>query len=299
MQAQAPHQAPPADRSTAITTGAAISKDGTTIGYHRLGHGPGVVVLHGAMESGLSHLQLAQQLAPGFTVYLPDRRGRGLSGPSGGDYSIGKEVDDLGALLGETGAGQVLGVSSGALITLKAALSLPALRKVAIFEPPLLVDGPARIASLERFEDELGQGKPAAALVTGMQAAEMGPAIFNLIPRWALERLTNLAMASEDSKAKVDDVTMRMLHPTLQYDLQLINEMLGTLESFAAIDAGVLLLGGSKSPAYLKASVDGLAKVLPHAVRFEFPGLAHGATGNTDRGGKPELVAQRLGEFFV
>lgn len=60
----------------------------------------------------------------------------------------------------------------------------------------------------------------------------------------------------------------------------------------------MLLLGGSKSPAYLKASVDGLAAVLPDAARFEFGGLAHGATGNTDRGGKPELVAQRLREFL-
>src|SRR6202165_1170373 len=112
MQAQAPHQAPPADRSTAITTASVASKDGTTIGYHRLGCGPGVVLLHGAMESGLSHLQLAEQLAAGFTVYLPDRRGRGLSGPFGGGYSIQKEVDDLSALLSETGTGQVLGVSS-------------------------------------------------------------------------------------------------------------------------------------------------------------------------------------------
>jgi hypothetical protein len=90
-----------------------------------------------------------------------------------------------------------------------------------------------------------------------------------------------------------------MLAPTLHYDFQLITEMDGALATFAAIRADVLLLGGSQSPAYLKASVDGLEKVLPHAQRVEFPGLNHGATGNRDRGGKPELVAQTLGEFFV
>jgi pimeloyl-ACP methyl ester carboxylesterase len=287
------------DRSSAVKTGSVSSRDGTTIGYRRLGQGPAVVVLHGAMESGLSHLQLAEQLASSFTVYLPDRRGRGLSGPLGNAYSIGKEVEDLSAVLDESGAGQVLGVSSGALITLEATLTLPALRRAAIFEPPLLVDGPALTASLLRLDEEIAQGKVAAALITGMHAAEMGPPIFNLIPRWPLERLTNLFMAGEDKNAKSDDVTMRMLAPTLHHDFQLITEMVGTLDSFAALDADVLLLGGSKSPAYLKASVDGLAKVLPHATRFEFPGLAHGATGNTDRRGKPELVAQRLREFFV
>jgi pimeloyl-ACP methyl ester carboxylesterase len=286
------------DRSTAVTTGSVTSRDGTVIGYRQLGHGTGLVILHGAMESGLSHLQLAEWLAPRFTVYLPDRRGRGISGPFGSGYSVGKEVEDLDALLSRTGAERVIGVSSGALITLRAALTLPALRKVVIFEPPLLIDGPELGASLARFDQEIVQGKLAAALVTGMLAAQMGPAIFSLIPRWLLEPLTNAAMASEDRKATADDETMRKLAPTLHCDFQLITEMEGTLESFKSIEAEVLLLGGSKSPAYLKASVDGLARVLPNATRIEFPGLAHGATGNRDRGGRPELVAEKVGEFL-
>jgi pimeloyl-ACP methyl ester carboxylesterase len=289
---------PVLDRPTPTTTGSVTSADGTTIGYRRLGDGPGLVVLHGAMESGQSHLQLAQALAATFTVYLPDRRGRGLSGPFGAGYSIAKEVEDLAALLTETGARQVLGVSSGALITLRAAVTLATLRKVVIFEPPLLVDGPALIASLARFDAEIAAGNVAAALITGMHAAQMGPAIFNLIPRWPLEQLTRAAMASEDKRATREDVTMRMLAPTLHYDFQLITAMEGPLDTFRAVEADVLLLGGSKSPAYLKASVDGLEKVLPHVTRVEFHGLDHGATGNTDRGGRPELVAAKVGEFL-
>ncbi|HLY30190.1 MAG TPA: alpha/beta hydrolase, partial [Ktedonobacterales bacterium] len=59
------------------TTGFVTSKDGVTIGYRQLGHGPGVVLLHGAMETAQSHMQLATAMADAFTVYLPDRRGRG------------------------------------------------------------------------------------------------------------------------------------------------------------------------------------------------------------------------------
>jgi pimeloyl-ACP methyl ester carboxylesterase len=286
------------DRPTPIITGSVTSADGTTIGYRRLGDGPGLVVLHGAMESGRSHLQLAQALAATFTVYLPDRRGRGLSGPFGAGYSIAKEVEDLDALLTETGARQVLGVSSGALITLRAAITLATLRKLVIFEPPLLIDGRALVASLARFDAEIAAGNVAAALITGMHAAQMGPPIFNLIPRWPLEQLTRAAMGSEDKRATREDVTMRMLAPTLHYDFQLITEMDGALDTFRRVEADVLLLGGSKSPAYLKASVDGLEKVLPHVTRVEFPGLDHGATGNTDRGGRPELVAAKVGEFL-
>ena len=71
-----------------FTAGSVTSKDGTTIGYRQLGQGPGLVVLHGAMESAQSHTQLAVALASSFTVYLPDRRGRGLSGPFGKDHRL-------------------------------------------------------------------------------------------------------------------------------------------------------------------------------------------------------------------
>jgi pimeloyl-ACP methyl ester carboxylesterase len=279
-------------------TGSVISKDGTTIGYRQLGRGPGVVVLHGAMESAQSHRQLAEALAATFTVYLPDRRGRGLSGPYGNDHRVERDVEDMDALLTKTGAHDVVGVSSGAIIWLQAALTLPAIHHAAIFEPPLMVNGSAPVAWLTRFDEEIAQGKVAAAMITGMEGAQMGPPILNLMPRWLLERLTTMMLASEEKKASGDDVTMRMLAPTLHYDFQLVIEMEGALESFRALRPEVLLLGVSKSPAYLKAALDALEKVLPHVRRVEFPGLGHEASGNTDRRGQPGRVAQELLRFF-
>ena len=95
-----------------LTTGSVSSADGTQIGYLRLGHGPAVVLLHGSNESARSHLQLAQALADEFTVYLPDRRGRGLSGPHRPDHGMRTEVEDLHAVLAESGAQRVFGVSA-------------------------------------------------------------------------------------------------------------------------------------------------------------------------------------------
>jgi pimeloyl-ACP methyl ester carboxylesterase len=185
------------------TTGSVTSKDGTTIGYRQIGRGPGVVLVHGIME----------RLADTFTVYLPDRRGRGRSGPQGKDYRIQKEVEDLDALLAKTGAHQVFGVSAGALICLQAALTLPAIHKAAIFEPPLLINGSLSTAFLQRFDEEMVHGDVASALVTAMQGSQMGPPVLNVIPRWLLELLTRMMTASEAKKA---DVTMTMLAPTLQ-----------------------------------------------------------------------------------
>src|SRR5438477_4496424 len=146
-----------------IVTESVTSHDGTTIGYRRVGDGPGLVVLHGAMESSRSHLQLAEALADSFTVFLPDRRGRGLSGPYPAGYSVRTEVDDMAAVLAKTGAQYVFGVSSGAIIWLYAALELPAIRKAAIFEPPLPIDDVKSRPLMRRFDDEIARGKVASA----------------------------------------------------------------------------------------------------------------------------------------
>lgn len=280
-------------------TSSATSKDGTTIGYRQLGHGPGVVLLHGSMSSSQNHMQLAEALADAFTVYVPDRRGRGLSGPYSKDYSIQKEVEDLDALLTQTSTHNVFGVSSGGIISLQAALILPAIHKVVIYEPPLFANSSTPTAILTRFDREMSQGKVAAALVTGMKGAQMGPPIFNAMPRWLSEPLTKMAMAQDDKNSEGGYVPMRALALTLHYDFQLVVEMSGKLENFRAVPAEVLLLGGGKSPVYLKAALDALEKVLPHVKRIEFAGLDHAASWNTDRGGRPEPVAQELRRFFA
>jgi pimeloyl-ACP methyl ester carboxylesterase len=283
------------------TTGSVTSKDGTTIGYLQIGHGPGVVLLHGAMESARSHRQLALALADAHTVYLPDRRGRGLSGPYGQDYGVREDVDDVDALLTQTGAHDVFGVSSGALIWLQAALTLPAIHRAALHEPALFVGGAPK-GFLERFDREMARGQVAAALVTAMKGARMGPPIFNVLPRWLLERLTAMAMAGEDQKAEKGAITMRMLAPTLHFDFELVVEMSERLETFRAVPAEVLLLGGSKSPAYLKAALDALATILPRVKRVELPGLDHGGSSDSsdlNRGGDPARVAQELHRFFA
>jgi len=283
------------------TSAFVTSKDGTRIGYRQLGHGTGVVMLHGAMESAQSHMKLAEGLADVFTVYLPERRGHNLGIPFVKDYNVRKEVQDLEALLAKTGAHNVFGVSAGGLICLQAALTLPAIHKVALDEPALIVNSSASTAFLPRYDKEIVQGKVAAALITGMKGAQLGPRAFNAMPRWLLELITTMTMKQEEKKAEAGDVTMRMLAPTLHYDFQLVAQMAETLKNFQAIRAEVLLLGGSKSPAWLKAALDALAKTLPHAKRIEFPGLDHGGSSdisNTNRFGQPEVVAQELRRFF-
>jgi pimeloyl-ACP methyl ester carboxylesterase len=285
------------------STGSVTSRDGTTIGYRRLGSGPGVVILHGAMEHGGSHAQLAAALADTFTVYLPDRRGRGLSGPYQPDHRIQTDVDDMDAVLTQTGAHNVFGVSSGALIWLHAARTLAAIHRAVIFEPPLLVDARS-VALMKRFDDEIARGRLSAALVSGMQAGRFAPPLLDLIPRFLLERMTQAMLAAEDRKASPGDVTVRTLAPALHYDFQLVADSQGMFERFGETRADVLLMRGSKSPAYLRSSVEALRPIFPRAELVELTGLGHSASGNSDdpmtgKGADPERVARELRRFFA
>ncbi len=284
---------------TTDTLSSVTSVDGTAIGYRRLGDGPGVVLLHGAMSSSYNHVQLAEALADTFTVYVPDRRGRGLSGPYRKDHSLQTEVGDLAAVLEATGARNVFGCSSGAIVVLEAALTLPALRRAAIFEPPLFADTRVPTAVLTHFDEAMANGDVARALVEGMKGAKMGPPIMNVMPGWLIEPLTRLAMAQEEKRGTDGYVPMRALAPTLHYDFVLVAETSGSLERYRAIAADVLLLGGSKSPAYLKQALDALETVLPAADRVALAGVGHAAAWNADRGGQPARVVDVLRRFFA
>lgn len=262
-----------------LVAGSVESRDGTPIGYWKTGQGPAVVVLHGSMESARSHTLLAQALADDFTVYLPDRRGRGLSGPHRADHSVQTEVEDLDAVLRTSGAGLAFGVSASGAIVLEAARSLP-LSKVAVYEPALVADGGPHAAWLARFDREVAQGNVAAAMITSMYGLELAPAIFKVMPRRLLAAITEKALQKEDRQAGPDDITLRKLAPTVHYEGALIVELAGWFDEFADVAAEVLLLGGSKGLPFLKPSRDALEKVLPSCRRIEFDGFDHGSSSD-------------------
>jgi hypothetical protein len=123
-----------------------------------------------------------------------------------------------------------------------------------------------------------------------------------VMPRRLLETLTEMMMRGEDKKAEGGVGTMRGLAPTLHYEGALLAEMAGTLDTFAGVEAEVLLLGGSKGLAFLKPALDDLERTLPHSRRVEFAGLDHGGSGDVSSAnhtGKPDIVAAELRTFFA
>jgi pimeloyl-ACP methyl ester carboxylesterase len=283
----------------AYTVDSVQSTDGAIIGYRKFGQGTaGIVLVQGTMGSAQDFLELATHLADQFTVYVPDRRGRGMSRDTVSPYHIQREVEDLEALLAKTGSHFVFGLSSGALISLQSALSLSAIHKLAIYEPPLFINN-YPVALIQRFEQEFAADNLPAAMTTAMLAAKMGPPIFEHIPRWLLERLTGMMLAQEAKKGSGDYLSMRELaRTTLPIDIQVIQAMHGTLERLGTINTDVLLMGGSTSPTYLKTALGALEKVLPHTRRIEFAGLSHGSPWNSDKRGNSKPIADALKTYF-
>ena len=120
-----------------------ISRDGTPIVYEKSGEGPAVILVTGALGLGTDPMfrDLAELLAPHFTVYNYDRRGRGESGDTL-PYTVEREVEDIEAIIDEAGGSASLyGLSSGATLALEAANILPGkVKKLAMYESPFIVD---------------------------------------------------------------------------------------------------------------------------------------------------------------
>jgi len=85
-------------------TSTVTSKDGTRIAYDKIGHGPAVILVAGAMcsRSFWSGPELAKLLARSFTVYNYDRRGRGDSGDTR-PYAVAREIEDIETLIDDAG----------------------------------------------------------------------------------------------------------------------------------------------------------------------------------------------------
>jgi pimeloyl-ACP methyl ester carboxylesterase len=257
------------------------SKDGTPIAYERMGKGPALILVDGALcyrASGPSR-PLAALLADRFTVYFYDRRGRGDSGDTP-PYSIDREVEDLAALVREAGGSAfVYGISSGASLSLEAANRGVPITRLALYESPCIVDGThAPIPS-----DFLSRLKAAVA------ANRRGEAVKMFLRLVDLPAIAMLLMPLMPAWAKLKAVAH-----TLPYDITIVQDnQRGT--PFAAgrwsgATMPTLAMDGSRSPAWMRNGMRALAGVLPNATFRTLEGQTHMV--------KAPALAPVLTEFF-
>jgi pimeloyl-ACP methyl ester carboxylesterase len=257
----------------------AISADGTTIAFDRSGEGPPVIVVGGAFSerTHFAVVQLAEHLAPHFTVYNYDRRGRGDSTDTA-PYGVDREVDDLHALIADAGGqAHVYGLSSGAALALLAAARGLPITKLVMHEPPFTVDDsrpPVPEDFAVRLAELVAAGRRGDAVEyfmtngMGMPNEAIGP--MRAAPVWpALEGLAH----------------------TLVYDTAIMGNNTLPARQAAAVMAPTLVIAGGESPAWLRNAALALADAVPNAEHRVLEGQDHFAPDQV-------TIAQVLVEFL-
>lgn len=278
-------------------TGTVSSADGTAVTHRIVGAGgTPIILVHGGIQAAQSFRRLADILGARYTVYIPDRRGRRPEVPAGENYGLAREGEDLQALLSAVGARRVFGLSSGAIIALYTAIRYGGVDQLALFEPPLTIDGATRAAWLPKYERALTTSGPAAAVTEVLKGTgDRSPLM--LLPKWALTALIGVALAVDARRHAADDLALRDLVPTMRLDgiatLQSVDLLNPRIEELCC---DVLLLGGQKSAHQLHLGLDALAGRLPNANRVELRGVGHIAADNR---GAPHKVARLLDDFWA
>jgi pimeloyl-ACP methyl ester carboxylesterase len=243
--------------------GTVTSKDGTSIAYDKRGSGPAVILVDPALGyrsfSSMDHL--AELLAPHFTVYNYDRRGRGESGNSP-VYSIEREIEDLDALINEAGGkASLFGTSSGACLALETAYKLgKKVKKLAMYEPAYITEKEAPEAWKEyrkELDRLLGAGQKGDAVVHFMRFVGTPAEMINGMrqsPGWPM---------------------FEALAPTLAYDAAVIGDNQSIpAERAAKVTCPVLVMNGTVTP-FIPQATEQLAKALPHSQHRVLEGQSH------------------------
>ena len=243
------------------------SKDGTQIGYSVIGSGPAIVLVDGAMcwRAMGPATPLAEELKDRFTVYTYDRRGRGESGDTK-PYSTEREIDDLAALIAAAGGSvKLYAISSGVILALEAANTLPGITGMVLYEAPIFTDAtrkPVPADYVQRMDELVASGDNAGAVKHFMQKGIA-------VPWFVLAMMQVFGMFRK----------MAPVGHTLPYDTAFV----APLWTYRPIPANrwphvtmpVLAMGGSKSDAWMQNAQKAIAANLPNAQHRTLPGQNH------------------------
>jgi pimeloyl-ACP methyl ester carboxylesterase len=245
------------------------SQDGTAIAFDRIGHGSPLILVDGGLcyrAIGPS-TPLAKLLAPHFTVFTYDRRGRGDSGDTT-PYAVEREVEDLEAVLNEAGgAAFVWGISSGAALALEATNRLAGVKKLALYEPPFIVDEGRSSTEDDwaRIREAVAAGRRGDAVKLFLKSVGV-PAFFATVlpvmPMWS---------------------KLKAIAHTLPYDGAIVQanqrgEPL-PVDRWTSVTVPTLVVVGEKSPMWLHRSMRSLASTLPNAQLRTLARQTHNVSG--------------------
>lgn len=253
------------------------SKDGTIINYDRMGQGAPAILVSGALADRQSNMPVAEALKQHFTVFNYDRRGRGASGDTP-PYAVEREIEDIDAMIGAAGGSAFLiGFSSGAALSLEAAASGLAIRKLALWEPPYIVEG-------SRPRPRVDNAK---TLVNLVESGRRGDAVeFFLVEVVGLPPEVVSDMRSQPSWPAQET----MAH-TLVYETTILDDYSLPVVSAARVKTPTLVMAGGANFPWIRESAQALSELIPGAKTHFLEGQEHSVD--------PAVLTPVLVEFFT
>jgi pimeloyl-ACP methyl ester carboxylesterase len=252
------------------------STDGTPIAFDRSGEGPPIILVIGAFNARPTGAPLAAQLSDHFTVFNYDRRGRGVSGDTP-PYAVEREIEHIDALVTAAGgSASVFGYSSGAILALMAAAHGLPITKLALYDPPFLVDA----ESTCRFKEMVGT---LAALIASDRRGEAVELYQTEAVGLPVDLVTQLRHAP--FRPALEDIAH-----TLVYESTIMGDISALAERMASISVSTLVLSGGEMQVRMLQAAQAVAAALPHAEYRSLTGQTHDIV--------PEVLAPIMEEFF-
>ena len=259
------------------------SRDGTEIAVWTSGHGPPLVLVHGAVADHTRWRPVLPHLEPHVSVHAMDRRGRGASGDAPG-YAIEREFEDVAAVVDAVAdasgfAADLYGHSFGGLCAFGGATLTAGIGRLVLYEgwPP----ADARARELPpgvggRLDALLAEGNRDAVVETMFREVVLMP-----------EAEITALRAQPAWPARVAAA------PTIVRELRAIPQVPFDPGQAARIAVPTLLLTGSDSDDPFAADLATVAAALPDARIGVLDGQRHVADILA-----PELFARRLLAFL-
>jgi pimeloyl-ACP methyl ester carboxylesterase len=252
-----------------------VSQDGTSIAFDRAGRGPAVILVNAGPTDRNVNAALAGLLTAQFTVINYDRRGRGDSGDTE-PYAVDREYEDLDAVIDAAGGSAfVFGNSGGGILALEAAARGLAITKLAVWEPPYILDGtrpPVPKDYRQQLSDLLAAGRRGDMVELFMTQAVGLPAEF---------------VAS--LRASPFFPSMEVVAHALVYDAMIVGDFSLPTRRLATVKAPTLVVDGGQTP-WLTTAAEAVATALPDAQRRTLEGQPH----NVDAAALAPVVADFL-----
>jgi pimeloyl-ACP methyl ester carboxylesterase len=215
-------------------------------------------------------------------VIAVDRRGRGASGDAD-EWAVAREFEDVAAVVDAVAERHGVDVDpsatpSGRCAPLEGSLLTPRVRRLVLYEPPILGDGSDAVdddALPRRFEALLAEGRREELVVTFYREVARMPEdqieLLRSSPAWP-----GRVAAAHTLPREVFDRTYRF-EPA----------------RFAALGTPTLLLLGELSPSFFREAARAVTEALPRATAAVLPGQHHIAMDTA-----PELFVDEVLRFL-